>query len=253
MTIAAGAPLFRIVDLSTVWVNAEIPEAQAGWLKPGARVQASVAAYPGQSFEGRVGALLPELNAATRTLRARIELANPGARLKPGMFATLVFSGPGSGQTVLVPTEAVIRTGERTYVIAALGEGRFRAVEVESGAESGGQTQVRKGLKAGDSVVLSGQFLIDSEASLTATVSRLEGAPQSHRGRGVVTGIDEKEGRLELDHEPIASMQWPRMTMGFAVKDRGQLAGLREGDRVEFEMRAQPDANGDYVLESVRK
>ena len=261
MTVSPGSTLFRIVDLSTVWVNAEIPEAQAAWLRPGAAVQARVAAYPDRTFDGRVGAILPEVTAATRTVRARIELKNPEFRLKPGMFATLVFRGQRGKDSVLVPSEAVIRTGSRDVVVVALGEGKFRATPVEVGAESGGQSEIRKGLKAGDSVVLSGQFLIDSEASLGAALSRLEGVPEQpqppagtesgHKGRGTIKSIDAAAGRVELDHEPIPSMQWPRMTMGFVVQDKGQLGKLKAGDTVEFRLRGQPDKDGDYVIERI--
>jgi membrane fusion protein, copper/silver efflux system len=255
MTVAAGAALFRIVDLSTVWVNAEVPEAQGARVRPGATVRAHVTAYPGEVFEGRVGALLPEVNAATRTLRARIELANPGARLKPGMYATLEFAGQRGPDGVLVPSEAVIRTGTRDVVIVALGDGRFRAAEVEVGAESGGQSEIRKGLASGDKVVLSGQFLIDSEASLTATVARLEGAqepgkpqPQAHKGSGIVSTVDRASGHVELDHGPIPSLQWPGMRMGFLVEDPSQLDGIKPGDKVQFEVRPKPDADGNYVI-----
>jgi membrane fusion protein, copper/silver efflux system len=250
MTVMPGAPLFRIVDLSTVWVNAEVPEAQAAWLRPGSPVTARVAAYPDATFEGTVGAILPEVTAATRTLRSRIELKNPQSRLKPGMFATLVFRGERGRDAVLVPSEAVIRTGSRDVVIVALGDGKFRSTPVEVGAEAGGQSEIRKGLKEGDRVVLSGQFLIDSEASLGATLSRLEGA---HKGRGEVKQLDAQAGRIELDHEPIASMQWPRMTMGFIVEDKAQLAKLKPGDAVEFELRAKPDADGSYVISRISK
>jgi Cu(I)/Ag(I) efflux system membrane fusion protein len=259
--VAPGQTLFRIVDLSTVWVNAEVPEAQASWVTPGALVQARVPAYPGRVFEGRVGALLPEVSAATRTVRTRIELANPGSLLKPGMFATVAFRQGAKRETVLVPSEALIRTGARDVVVVALGDGRFRATPVEVGFESGGQSEIRKGLAAGDKVVLSGQFLIDSEASLSAAVARLEGAqaPQAagpaatHKGTGKVMAVNPQEGYLELDHDPIASLQWPRMHMGFAVVDKAQLAGIKEGDSVQFEMRAQPTKDGDFVIESVRK
>jgi Cu(I)/Ag(I) efflux system membrane fusion protein len=253
MTVSPGSTLFRIVDLSTVWVNAEVPETQASRLRPGAPVKAGVAAYPGETFDGRVGAILPEVNAATRTLRARIELKNPDGRLKPGMYATLQFAGQRRKEAVLVPTEAVIRTGTRDVVIVALGGGKFRAAPVEVGAEAGGQSEIRKGLRPGERVVLSGQFLIDSEASLSATVVRLEGSAASgHRGRGTVRGIDAQQGKVELDHEAMPSMQWPAMTMGFLVEDTNQLPGLKPGDRVEFELRAEPDKEGNYVISSIR-
>jgi len=251
MTVAAGTPLFKIVDLSTVWVNAEVPEAQAARVRPGAMVEARVSAYPEMAFKGKVGALLPEVNAATRTLRARIELANPGARLKPGMYATLSFASQQGKEAVLVPSESVIRTGTRDVVILALGEGKFRAVEVKVGAEGGGQSEIRQGLKPGDRVVLSGQFLIDSEASLSATVARLEGSSDIHTARGTVTNIDAAKGSVELDHEPIPSMKWPRMTMEFMVEDKAALAKLKKGDAVEFEMRAKPDNDGNYVISRI--
>jgi Cu(I)/Ag(I) efflux system membrane fusion protein len=211
------------------------------------------------TFDGRVGAILPEVTAATRTVRARIELKNPEWRLKPGMFATVVFSAKPGKEAVLVPSEAVIRTGSRDVVIVALGEGKFRTTPVEVGAESGGQSEIRKGLEAGDSVVLSGQFLIDSEASLGAALTRLGGAPAQapsaaqgdHQGRGRITAIDAAAGRVELDHEPIPSMQWPRMTMGFLVEDKSQLEKLKAGDTAEFRLRGQPDKDGSYVIERI--
>ena len=254
-TVMPGATLFRIVDLSTVWVIAEVPETQASWVTPGAKVAARVQAYPERAFEGRVGALLPEVSAATRTVRTRIELANPDSLLKPGMYATIVFQQGTKRESVLVPTEAVIRSGARDVVIVALGDGKFRAAQVEVGSESGGQSEIRKGLQAGDQVVLSGQFLIDSEASLSATVARLEGtqeqAPATHKGRGTVSEVDAAKGRVELDHEPIPSLQWPRMKMGFLVEDRSQLAGLKKGAAVEFELRAKPDQDGNYVISRI--
>jgi Cu(I)/Ag(I) efflux system membrane fusion protein len=258
MTVAAGSMLYRLIDLSTVWVNAEVPESQASWIRRGGAAEVRVTAYPDTVFKGKVGALLPEVNPMTRTLRARIELANPAERLKPGMFATLTFSAPQAKQAVLVPSEAVIRTGQRDVVIVAMGEGKFRAVPVQVGAESGGQSEIRRGLKPGDKVVVSGQFLIDSEASLSGAVARLEGtgekaepAAQRHKGRGTVLDVDPEKGRVELDHEPIPSLQWPRMTMGFVVEDKAQLVKLKKGDAVEFELRAKPDADGNYVISRI--
>jgi Cu(I)/Ag(I) efflux system membrane fusion protein len=259
MAVMPGHTLFRIVDLSTVWVNAEIPETQAAAVVPGSRAEARVAAYPDTKFEGRVGALLPEINPATRTIRARIELANPGERLKPGMFATLSFVAGRGKEMLLVPTEAIIRTGERSIVIVSQGKGRFSPQEVDVGVEHGGMSEIRKGLGAGATVVLSGQFLIDSEASLSGAVARLAATPEAaakeggHKGRGNVTRVDPQKGSVELDHEPIASMQWPAMRMGFVVENKAQLAGLKPGDAVAFELGAQPDKDGNYVISKIEK
>ena len=260
MTVMAGATLYRLVDLSSVWVSVEVPEAQAAWLVPGSRVEARVPAYPARVFSGHVGAILPDVNTVTRTLRARIEVANPEARLKPGMFATLSLSSGRGSKVVLVPNEAVIRTGERSLVIVAEGEGRFRQQVVELGLEVGNASEIRKGLKAGDQVVLSGQFLIDSEASLKAGMARMESVPGGpagegvlHKGRGVVTGVNAAEGYLELKHEPMPTMKWGVMQMGFSVPDKKLLAGLKNGDQVEFEVRGLPNKDGEFIIEKVQR
>jgi Cu(I)/Ag(I) efflux system membrane fusion protein len=256
MTVSMGMTLFKIAGLGTVWIVAEVPEVQAGMLVPGAAVEARVPAYPADVFGGRLSAILPEVNAATRTVRARVEVANPAGKLKPGMYATLTFAVRGR-EGLLVPSEAVIGTGKRSVVIVAAGDGKFRAVDVEVGMEAGDSTEIRKGLKAGDRVVVSGQFLIDSEASLRTTIARLEGAaePQAaptgaglHRGTGKVTDLDLTTGRVELDHGPIPSLKWPSMKMGFAVEHVGELAKVKKGDKVEFELRGEPNKDGDYVV-----
>jgi Cu(I)/Ag(I) efflux system membrane fusion protein len=257
MTVQPGATLFRLAELASVWVNAEIPEVQASWLRPGAAAEARVPAWPERVFKGRVGAILPELNAEARTARARIELANPGGVLKPGMFAEIAISGGRGRPVVLVPAEAVIRTGERNVVIVAQG-GRFVPVEVEVGAEAGGRSEILKGVKTGEHVVASGQFLIDSEASLKGALARLGaaapgGAGGLHAGEGRVTDLDAAAGRVELDHGPMQSIQWPAMQMGFKVADPARLRGLAKGDVIEFGMRGEPDKEGDYVIETLKK
>jgi Cu(I)/Ag(I) efflux system membrane fusion protein len=177
MTVAPGTPLFRINGLSTVWVNAEVPESLAAQVRPGSAVEARAPALAGTTFKGKVTAILPEVNPATRTLKVRVELANPAGALVPGMFANVTFKPVARTDILQVPSEAVITTGKRNVVIVALGEGKFAPTEVEIGMESNGQTEIRKGLAAGQQVVISGQFLIDSEASLKGVASRMGTAP----------------------------------------------------------------------------
>jgi Cu(I)/Ag(I) efflux system membrane fusion protein len=178
MTVAPGSTLFRINGLSTVWVNAEVPESQAALVHVGSFVEARSPALPGAVFKGRVQAILPDVNQSTRTLKARLELLNPASnparQLVPGMFVSVELSSPGR-PALLVPSEAVIETGSRTVVMLAEGDGRFRPVDVQTGAESDGQTEIRSGLQAGQKVVASGQFLVDSEANLNATAARMTG------------------------------------------------------------------------------
>ena len=185
MTVMVGATLFRINGLSTVWANAEVPESQAALLRPGAKVQVKSPAAPGATFEGKVQAILPEINPTTRTLKARLELANPDGALVPGMFVQMQFMDTRAGKALLVPTEAIIQTGKRTVaMLAEQGEnsGRFRPVDVEIGIESGGQTEIKRGLQAGQRVVVSSQFLIDSEASLKGVEARLNSGTDTGTG-----------------------------------------------------------------------
>jgi Cu(I)/Ag(I) efflux system membrane fusion protein len=173
MTVTTGSPLFRINGLSTVWVNAEVPETLGREVREGDQVKAQTAALPGTVFDGTVSAVLPAVNLATRTITARVALQNQKLRLFPGMFVTVQFAPTASQEVLLVPSEAVIETGTRQVVMVAEGDGRFRPVNVETGSQGGGHTEIRSGLTLGQSVVVSGQFLIDSEASLKATEARL--------------------------------------------------------------------------------
>jgi membrane fusion protein, copper/silver efflux system len=241
MTVMSGATLFRINGTGTVWANAEVPESQAALLRPGARVQARSPAAPGATFDGRVQALLPEVNPTTRTLKARLELANPGGRLVPGMFVQMQFMDMRADKVLLIPTEAVIQTGRRTVVMLSEDNGRFRPAEIEIGIESGGQTEVKRGLQAGQRVVVSSQFLIDSEASLKGVESRLNVEPNAgaanaaprHQGEARVESIG--RDALTLSHGPIASLKWGPMTMDFKPPERGLPRGLAQGDKVSFE------------------
>jgi Cu(I)/Ag(I) efflux system membrane fusion protein len=248
MTVMPGATLFRINGLSTVWANAEVPESQAALLRPGAKVQARSPAAPGMTFEGKVQAILPEVNPATRTLKARLELANPGARLVPGMFVSMQFMDMRAEKALLVPTEAVIQTGKRTVVILAEDNGHFRPVDVEAGMEAGGQTEIKRGLQAGQHVVVSSQFLIDSEASLKGIEARLNDAPKPvaantaprHEGEAKIEAIG--KDAITLSHGPIPSLKWGAMTMDF--KSPGQKAlprKLQAGDWVSFEFYMDAD------------
>ncbi|RZU00896.1 efflux RND transporter periplasmic adaptor subunit [Rivibacter subsaxonicus] len=247
MTVMPGATLFRINGLASVWAHAEVPESQAALLRPGAKVQARSAALPGARFDGKVQSLLPEVNAATRTIKARIELANPGRQLVPGMFVQMQFMDQRAGKALLIPTEAVIQTGRRSVVMLAEEGGRFRPVEVEIGIESGGQTEIRRGLQLGQNVVVSSQFLIDSEASLKGIEARLNDEPRPSIAavapRHVGTGRIEALGRdaLTLSHGPIPSLKWGPMTMDFKLPLHGIPRGLEPGDRVDFEFYMDAD------------
>jgi len=178
--VAPGMPLMRIADLSRVWITIELPETQAGLIRAREKATARLRGIPGKTFSGEVEYVYPRLEASTRTVSARIAFENPKGELKPGMYADVSLeqaSQEGDQENVLlVPSEAVIRTGTRTVVIVAEAAGRFRPTVVELGPERQEQTVVLAGLQEGERVVVSGQFLIDSEASLQGAFDRLNSA-----------------------------------------------------------------------------
>lgn len=171
MTLASGQTLAQVNGLGTVWLNAAVPEIRAADVKIGQAATADLAGFPGERVVGRVVAVLPTAQADSRTLTVRIELANRAGRLRPGMFAT-VHLGGASSPVLLVPTEAVIQTGTRTLVMLADSKGHYRPAEVRTGPAAAGQTEILAGLAEGEKIVASGQFLLDSEASLTGVAAR---------------------------------------------------------------------------------
>lgn len=258
-----GAALFRINGLKTVWVNAQVPEAQVSMIPPGSSVTARATAWPGVTFSGRVVALLPDVDVQTRTLAVRIVIDNPERKLAPGMFVSLEFSGMPEKPQLVVPSEAVITTGERSVVIVARQGGGFDVANVTTGTEVEGRTAVLTGLSEGQSIVLSGQFLIDSEASLKSTVARLETAaepapdaegssagstaPTAHLTQGHITAI--ADDAVTISHDPVPSLQWGAMTMSFKSPAAGLPTGLKVGDFVSFSFaEVQP---GSYQIQSI--
>ena len=176
MTVSMGQTLAQVSGLSRVWLNASVPEALAAQAHVGQQARAELPAFAGETFSGQVTAILPSAQTDSRTLTVRIELANRGGKLRPGMFAT-VHLWTQAKTALLVPSEAVIRTGKRSIVMLASDAGHFQAVEVRIGADVGGRTEILAGLDEGQKVVASGQFLIDSEASLSGLQARPSEAP----------------------------------------------------------------------------
>lgn len=165
MSVAPGQTLIRINDTAVVWLDIAVPEAFAASVQVGDPVVAHSVASPSPAFEGKVAAVLPALDPTSRTLPVRVELRNADGRLRPGQSVQVSLKTGVVGEALAVPTEAVIRTGRRSLVIVSE-NGSFRPVEVTLGAEISDQTIIASGLEAGQQVVASGQFLLDSEASL---------------------------------------------------------------------------------------
>jgi Cu(I)/Ag(I) efflux system membrane fusion protein len=202
-----GASAMTLVPVDHLWVVAEVPESQAARVAAGQPARLSFEALPGERFEAKVIEVLPRLRTETRTLQARLEVHNPDGRLAAGMLADVVIeTGPGP-EAVLIPTEALIRTGRSERVVIALGEGRFTSRDVIAGRESGQEIEVRAGLSPGDVVVVSGQFMIDSESQVRQSLRRLDepasggpAMPAPEPAGGVTNGAPDGEGHPHHDH-----------------------------------------------------
>ncbi|MGK9172243.1 efflux RND transporter periplasmic adaptor subunit [Yokenella regensburgei] len=216
--VAATQTLFELASLDPVWLVVDYPQTEARALTLGDEIVASAASWPGEQFHGRVSELLPQMDTTTRTLRARIVLENPRQKLKPGMFLTVSQPENARQPAVLtIPEEALIATGTANRVLLASGEGQFRAVEVTIGRTSRGWSEVLSGLAEGDDVVTSGQFLIDSEASLRSALpdTPVEKKAHEYESTGVVEAID--KGSVTLAHQPVPALKWGAMTMDFVL------------------------------------
>ena len=238
MTVTPGQTLAEVDGLSTVWLNAAVPEAVAGRLRIGAPVKAALAAFPDDRFSGRIAAILPQTDTASRTLTVRIELPNRDGRLRPGMFATVTL-GDGDRSALLVPSEAVIRTGTRSIVMLSEAGGRFHPAEVRPGSEANGRTEILAGLSEGEKVVASGQFLVDSEASLSGIAARpvastmqTASSAQIYETTGRIETLDRSS--VTLSHQPVPALGWPAMTMAFRLVDPAIARGFKPGDQVHF-------------------
>ncbi len=185
-----GMSAVTIAPIDPLWIVASIPEALAARVRPDAEATATFPALPGERFAARVLEVLPALDEATRTAQVRLRVANPAGRLAAGMRANVVFDTGTVGEVVLVPTEAVIRTGRADRVIVALGEGRFAPREVVTGREFDGEVEIRAGLASGERVVTSGVFMLDSESQVRQGLRRFEGEPGG--GAAPAPGADDR-------------------------------------------------------------
>lgn len=261
-----GTNLMQISDLSALWLMLDIPEREASILKTGDVVETQLESLPGQRFSGKIDYLYPSLDTTTRSLRVRVALANAKGQLRPGMLATAMVNG-ASREVITVPSEAVISTGKRQLVIVKVQE-RFQPVEIRLGQERNGQTEILQGLQVGERVVVSGQFLIDSEASLNGVLARLTNSSTASPSatnqskakpmtantgvRAKVVALDLANASVTLDHEAIPALDWPPMTMTFKVRHPDQLNGLKAGDQVRIEVNTQPEGD-DYVIDQLHK
>ena len=173
MFVIPSMKVMTLGDLSSVWLLAEVFERQAEWVEVGQDTEVSLSYLPGKTWSGKVEYIYPSLDPKTRTLKVRLRFDNPGERLKPNMYANVKIFGGATEKTIVIPLEGLIRTGREQRVIVALGEGKFAARQVKSGIESGNYVEILEGINEGENIVISGQFLIDSEASMRSSIVRM--------------------------------------------------------------------------------
>jgi Cu(I)/Ag(I) efflux system membrane fusion protein len=247
MYVERDVDVMTLADLASVWVVVDVFEQQATWVGKGDKAEVRVTSIADRVWEGWVEYIYPDIDPKTRTLRVRLRFANAGIELKPNMYAqATLFTQPR--EALSVPRDAIIRSEAGERVIMSKGNGRFQPVTVRTGIESGERTEILEGLTDGDAVVVSAQFLIDSEASLKATLRRivsptlpLTSKPQMdlYEATGEVKSVDASAHKLTLTHEPIPALGWPAMTMDFIAAKEVALAALKPGMRVKFTLRKQ--------------
>lgn len=174
MFVTPNTDVVSIASLDTVWVFADVLERQAGWVSEGQEAELNFDSFPRSGFSSTVDYIYPELDPVTRTLRVRLRLENDDQRLRPNMFGNVRIEGRATGAIVHVPRQAVIRSGRGSRLVVALDDGRFESRDVRLGIESGDRIAVRRGLSAGERVVVSGQFLIDSESNTGSALARMD-------------------------------------------------------------------------------
>ncbi|WP_049083309.1 efflux RND transporter periplasmic adaptor subunit [Acinetobacter nosocomialis] len=255
MTLAMGQTLATIKGINPIWLEASVSETQIAGIKRGMRVEATLAAYP-QAVLGKVTDILPTLDPTSRTIKVRIELPNSDGHLKPGMYASVRLSNHPQSSLV-VPEQAVIRAGTRNVVIVGHDQGRFEPVVVQLGQSDGNKIAILQGLKAGQKVVISGQFLIDSEANLQGVMDKLNTGQSITSSQKVKNAIYQSTGKVEkittqeitISHQAIPELGWGAMTMGFKQPVR-PFSQVQQGDQVSFSF---IHAGNAYTISEISK
>ena len=241
MYLQPGVRALSITDLSSVWVLADVFERDIGRLTEGMKAEARFDPLPNEVFVGEVDYIYPELDQKTRTLSVRLRFKNEDGRLKPNMYGRIKLVADNNREAVTVPSEAIIRTGRAERVILKTGEGVFKPRLITTGLRdgfgSGGRTEIVQGLNAGEEVVASAQFLIDSESALSAGTTRM--APtdaEQVTGKGKLVSFDDNRNTVTIAHASISALDWPEMSTEFALRNGVKLERVGIGEEVRFSL-----------------
>lgn len=250
--VKPGNTILSIGALDEVWVDAEIFERQSAQVKVGLPVTMTLDFLPGKTWEGEVDYVYPTLEQSTRTLRVRLRFNNKDYELKPNMFAQVTIHSDLDSANVLVPSEAVIRTGTQNRVVLALGDGQFKSIAVDVGIVVDEYTEITTGLIDGDQIVTSAHFLLDSESSISSDFKRMEAPdelPSSVFTQATITDVMPSHNMITVNHGAISEWDWPEMTMDFTVANHVDLTNLQEGMATHIEISKEND--GQYVITTV--
>jgi len=252
MYVKPSNEVMKLADLASIWVLAEVYESQSAWVELGQQTDVKLSYIPGRTWEGKVDYVYPSLDAKNRTLKVRLRFDNPDETLKPNMYANVVIYGGAKENVLSVPREALIRSGGTERLIVSKGNGRFAQRIVVAGMESGEFVEIKSGVIAGEKVVTSAHFLIDSEASLKASLKRMNNPTEikSFSSRGKIKSLMIEHGMITLEHEAIEELSWPEMTMDFKAVPGISLTGLAVGDMVEFELIKKA---GEYNISAIKQ
>ena len=240
--VKPGTTMMSIGNLDQVWVEAEVFERQAAFVKEGIAVSMTVDYLPGKKWQGKVDYVQPALDAMTRTLKVRIRFDNENGALKPNMFAQIELNTENNQRRLIVPKEAVIRSGDNDRVVLALDEGSFKSVAVEIGRVDEQYIEILSGIEVGEKVVVSAQFLLDSESSKTSDFGRMNHGDQMNQGptsgwtTGTINEVNVAQRIINISHERIEAFDMMGMTMNFSVAENVDIGALKAGMTLELEV-----------------
>ncbi|WP_394251427.1 efflux RND transporter periplasmic adaptor subunit [Vibrio profundi] len=235
--------------LNEVWVDAEVFERQAHWIESGSSAAMTLDAVPGQTWQGEVDYVYPILDPKTRTIRMRLKFDNSNGALKPNMFANIALQPVTDEFALTIPKSSVIRSGGMSRVVLSEGDGKYRSARIEVGREAGSQVEVLQGLTEQDTVVTSAHFMLDSESSQSADLSRINGVePEAETvwAQGQITDLMKDHRMATINHKPVPEWDWPGMVMNFNFSEDVDLAELENGQVIDFEM--EQKESGQYEI-----
>jgi Cu(I)/Ag(I) efflux system membrane fusion protein len=250
--VKPGLTMLSIGSLSQVWVEAEVFERQANRVKVGQAVEMKLDYLPGKLWQGNVDYVYPTLDSKTRTLKVRLRFDNTNSELKPNMFAQVSIKTQSDEEVLLLPREAVIRTGNSDRVVLALGEGKYKSVAVTLGRLDQDNVQIESGLYQGDVVVSSAQFLLDSESNKTSDLKRMTTAEDEQDNvqaiatdtawvEAKVNSVMAAHRMINVDHKDVSQWGWPQMTMDFSVVDSVDFSAFKVGSVLHIELEKTSD------------